>query len=205
MPYLLIDRYDRTIHNSEIARIHQEDFCQALGIAPQKKYQNEGGPSLAQCFELLSKYSTQPAKDRLRMADAVIFNYLIGNTDAHGKNFSFLHEGDGLILAPFYDLLSTVIYPNLSQKMAMKIGGKYKYEEVHLKEWEKMATETGLGQPYIRARLIHIATQLPKQAKELIEELKVQSLYSSVNEIIYKLISKNADKILRIIPTNPIV
>ncbi len=198
VPYLMIERYDRTALEGKIIRIHQEDFCQALGVSPERKYQSEGGPSLAQCFDLLKSYSIQPAKDRLRMTDIVIFNYLIGNTDAHGKNFSFLHAENGLILAPFYDLLSTHIYPALSTKVAMKIGGAYLHDRIIYRDWIKMAEETGIGMPYLRTRLIKLASSLPRLSHKLIDMLTAQKLYSSVYERIHALINQNADKILRI-------
>lgn len=112
MPYLLIERYDRTyaarrptqeswslpedsarrFFGEYIARLHQEDFCQALGILPENKYQADGGPSLQQCFDLVRRHSHVPAKDLQTLLDAVLFNLLIGNNDAHGKNFSLIYE-----------------------------------------------------------------------------------------------------------------
>ena len=122
--YALIERYDRrtvqTPAGTNLERLHQEDFCQALGIASENKYQVEGGPSLKQCFDLLREVSSAPVIDLQRLLDAVIFNYLIGNHDAHGKNFSLLYEEPGEArLAPLYDLVCTVYYPELSRKMAM--------------------------------------------------------------------------------------
>jgi len=98
--YFLVERYDR-VHrkNAEGAttldRLHQEDCCQAQGIVPETKYQKEGGPSLKQCFALLRDVSSAPVIDLSRLLDAVIFNYLVGNNDAHGKNFSLLYHGVG--------------------------------------------------------------------------------------------------------------
>jgi serine/threonine-protein kinase HipA len=129
--YLLVERYDRTVSSDDpgarriLKREHQEDFCQALGIVPENKYQAEGGPSLKQCFALVRDASSAPVIDLQALLDAVIFNFLIGNHDAHGKNFSFLYSGGQTRLAPLYDLLSTSYYPELSPKMAMKIGGDY--------------------------------------------------------------------------------
>lgn len=180
VPYLLIKRYDRVIKGDSVTRIHQEDFCQALGIPPEKKYQNEQGPSFKQCFNLLNAFSAKPAIDRLRMTDIAIFNYMIGNTDAHGKNFSFLHTQEGLKLAPFYDLLSTRIYPDLAQKMAMKIGSTYECERVTMSSWDKMAKETGMNPTYVRQRLAHFSKTLPKMAAELSEHLASKKLHSNV-------------------------
>jgi len=100
MDYLRVERYDRVyrkdlIHGPVLERLHQEDFCQAFGIVSEMKYQNEGGPSLKQCFALLRKVSSAPVIDLARLLDAVIFNYIVGNNDAHGKNFSLLYRGLG--------------------------------------------------------------------------------------------------------------
>jgi serine/threonine-protein kinase HipA len=108
--YLLIERYDRRVTDNHVRRIHQEDFCQALGILTPKKYQNEGGPGFKECFDLL-KNTAQPAIDRNLLASALVFNYLICNMDAHGKNFSLLHHTQANIrLAPFYDMICTRVY-----------------------------------------------------------------------------------------------
>jgi hypothetical protein len=74
----------------------------------------------------------------------VIFNALIGNHDAHAKNFSLLYSGKTPVLAPFYDTLSTAVYPTLTPKMAMKIGSKYKFSEVQARHWEQFAEGVGL-------------------------------------------------------------
>lgn len=103
----VVRRYDRVTGTDETKRLHQEDFCQALGIPPEFKYETEGGPSLAACFNLLRNASTSSGKDVLSLLNWVIFNYLIGNFDAHGENLSLLLLPEGPMLAPFYDLLST--------------------------------------------------------------------------------------------------
>ena len=137
---LLVTRYDRRIENGHLHRLHQEDFCQALGIPSRLKYQSEGGPHLTHCFNLVRTASSRPAKDLITLFEAVVFNYLIGNNDAHAKNFSLLHVAIGetvqIELAPLYDLVCTASYPGLSPKMAMKIGSKYLPAELHLRHWE---------------------------------------------------------------------
>lgn len=84
--FFLIERYDRKINNGYISRIHQEDFCQAYNIMSSNKYQSEGGVSLKMCYDLVRKTS-QPANNLKQLTELVIFNYLIGNKDAHGKNY----------------------------------------------------------------------------------------------------------------------
>jgi serine/threonine-protein kinase HipA len=144
--YLEGDRYDRRLHpDGGVDRLHQEDFCQALGIAPEFKYQVEGGPGFKRCFELVRAVSSAPALDLLLLFDAAVFNFLIGNGDAHGKNFSLLYGGSGVRLAPLYDLVCTQAYPELSRAMAMKIGGEREPERIRASNWSKFAEEAGLG------------------------------------------------------------
>lgn len=173
--YLLVERYDRTrLKDSpdrpeRLEREHQEDFCQAFGIVPENKYQNEGGPSLKQCFALLRELSSAPVIDLQRFLDAVIFNFLIGNHDAHGKNFSLLY-GRETQLAPIYDVLSTAYYPELSKKMAMKIGGEYVSDKVLPKDFEQLAEEAGLAKPMVKQRVRELAETVLSKAPEMVAE-----------------------------------
>ncbi|MCK5556449.1 MAG: type II toxin-antitoxin system HipA family toxin, partial [Alphaproteobacteria bacterium] len=138
--YLLVERYDRTYDKTgSVQRIHQEDFCQALGIASDMKYQSEGGVTLQQSFSLLRDVSSMPVIDLQRLLDAVIFNVLVGNNDAHGKNFSLLYQKAAMRIAPLYDVLCTAYYPELSAKMAMKLGGEYEAEKLFSRHFEKLA------------------------------------------------------------------
>lgn len=164
--YLLVERYDRTHgHGPEgttLDRLHQEDFCQALGIVSENKYQKEGGPSLKQCFALLRTVSSAPVIDLARLLDAVIFNFLVGNNDAHGKNFSLLYRGADSAsldtrLAPLYDLVSTRYYPELTRDLAMKIGGEYSSDRVSKANFEQLAEDAGLAKPLVRRRVPELA------------------------------------------------
>jgi len=123
---LLVARYDRVVSaDGKPMRLHQEDFCQALGVVPEMKYQNEGGPDFRACFDLLRKATRPSATELLRLLDAAVFNALVGNHDAHAKNFSLLYKaGTAPKLAPLYDMLSTAVYDHLTPKMAMKLGSK---------------------------------------------------------------------------------
>jgi serine/threonine-protein kinase HipA len=168
--YLLVERYDR--HHRPVPdgapvveRLHQEDFCQALGIVSEQKYQKEGGPSLKQCFALLREVSSAPVIDLARLLDDVVFNYIVGNNDAHGKNFSLLYRSAGtgeleIRLAPLYDVLSTVCYPELSRDMAMRIGEQYSSENVSLRDFERLADDAKLGKPLVRDRLTEMAERV---------------------------------------------
>ncbi|MCL2411706.1 MAG: type II toxin-antitoxin system HipA family toxin [Treponema sp.] len=145
--YLEIQRFDRYIENGIVRRIHQEDFCQALGIVSDKKYQVGGGASLKDCCMVINKFSTNQLTDITRFMEWIIFNYLIGNTDAHAKNLSLLHTSAGIKLAPFYDLLSTEIYPEkiIDYNMAMLINGKGKYDSLKPKDFTALFEQLRLN------------------------------------------------------------
>ena len=165
---LLVARYDRRAAvDGQPVRIHQEDFCQALGVVPEMKYQNEGGPDLQACFDLLRKATRPSAPVVLRLLDAVIFNALLGNHDAHAKNFSLLYEEARPTLAPLYDLLCTAVYDHLSPKMAMKLGSKYKFTEVQARHWRQFAEAAGLSKAQTLKRALRMAQDLPVVARQL--------------------------------------
>ncbi len=167
-PFLLVERYDRVANaQGQRQRLHQEDFCQALGVVPEMKYQNEGGPDLGQCFDLVRRVTRPSAPQILRLLDYVIFNALIGNHDAHAKNFSLLYAGAPPVLAPLYDVLSTAVYPSLTPKMAMKIGSKYKFSEVQARHWDQFAAAAGLGKAQARKRILAWAKSMPPVAGKL--------------------------------------
>ena len=185
---LLVGRYDRRLAKNTLwERLHQEDFCQALGIVPELKYQNEGGPDLKRCFELLRRATKPSAPQVLRLLDAVIFNALIGNHDAHAKNFSLLYAGETHniampTLAPLYDLLCTAVYPTLTTKMAMKVGSTYRFSEVRKRHWERFALDAGLSGAQTKKRMMRIAQELP----QAVGKLQSEPAFSG-NELINKI------------------
>jgi serine/threonine-protein kinase HipA len=162
--YLLVERYDRFLDDGQLRRLHQEDFCQALGVPPELKYQNEGGPTISDGFALVRRVTSPSAPNVLRLLDYIIFNCLVGNNDAHAKNFSLLYGQNGAQLAPLYDVLSTAVYSDLSDKMAMKIGSKYRFDELHARHWVQMAEAAQLGAPQLKRRVLEIAGKLPRLA-----------------------------------------
>jgi serine/threonine-protein kinase HipA len=167
-PYLLVERYDRVREaDNHPQRLHQEDFCQALGVAPEYKYQNEGGPSVIDCFALVRKATRPAALYVPQLLDAVLFNTLVGNNDAHAKNYSLVYGAGGTTLAPLYDVLCTEVYPELTSKMAMKIGGHYKFSNIFPRHWERFAQGANLSPPQVRRRLLQLAQRIPHAAQKL--------------------------------------
>ena len=166
--FLLVERYDREHAEDAVRRLHQEDFCQALGIPARRKYQNEGGPGLEDCFSLLREVVAVPAREALKLLDAVVLSFLIGNNDAHGKNYSLLYLPDSpkAALAPTYDLLSTAVYPGLSRKMAMSIGGEYRPDYVQPRHLNQFLEQAGLGPAAARRRIRVLADAAPSAAHQ---------------------------------------
>lgn len=194
-PYLCVKRYDRIRQNDQVLRSHQEDFCQALSVPPEHKYENEGGPTIEQSVGVLQTYSIRPAQDRMVFMRLAIFNFLIGNADAHGKNFSLLYEGGKPLLAPAYDLFSTAIYPNLASKMAMKIGGKYNPDHVYLRHWMKLVPDTVLAQKVLKKEIEVLCSNVLEKALEVKSELERNDVKSEIYDQIIAVIKKRYDQI----------
>jgi serine/threonine-protein kinase HipA len=146
-PCLYVRRFDRTERAlGLVTRVHQEDMCQALGLLPAAKYEENGGPSVVGIVELLRNlrgpFAARSINDFIH---AVLVNFLLGNSDAHGKNFALLYEEGGIRLAPLYDIVSTAVYEDVTDRMAMSIGGVFEPAEVDMAAWTRLAKECGLG------------------------------------------------------------
>ncbi|GHC46128.1 HipA domain-containing protein [Roseibacillus persicicus] len=146
---ICVERYDRQrLRDGTVTRIHQEDFCQALAIDPENKYQNQGGPTPNQVISLLSTYSSSAETDINHFLQALALNWAIAGTDAHAKNYSILHAPGGFLrLAPLYDLASYLPYrdpKSRKTKMAMKYGHTYHLHKIDRRQWETLAAESKL-------------------------------------------------------------
>lgn len=191
--FLLVTRYDRGPDSSGyVQRIHQEDFCQALGISTEHKYASEGGPTFKTSFELLRRSATRPAIEVLKMLDAAIFNLIVGNADAHGKNYSLLYRQDDTILAPLYDLLCTTAYPELSPSLAMKIGKCAMIEDIDASTWDKFSNDAGLAAPFVRRRVKDLAAQVRDVVNEIPRALAAPGLSQPDLDRFAKIISSRA-------------
>lgn len=150
MEVLVVTRYDREGAGFHPRRLPQEDFCQLSGIPSELKYESDGGPTLADCAALIHAHSMQKGRDLLTLAQWVAFNLCIGNNDAHAKNISMLRRGAKLVLAPFYDMLSTTYYGSrLQKKPAMRIGGQPWSHHVSRRRWERFAADITLPPPAV--------------------------------------------------------
>ena len=198
--YLEIERYDRQIKDENIFRIHQEDFCQVMGVLARRKYQQDGGPKIRDCYNAIIEYSTRAAADATKFMEQIVFNYLIGNTDAHAKNFSILYKNDDILLSPAYDLLSTEIYPekDISREIAMTINGKGKYDAIGKKDFLALYEQLGLNSintlRLIKNRFANIVKIAESIRNELNNNLIAKSeIYDSIIDIINNRVKKLFD------------
>jgi serine/threonine-protein kinase HipA len=200
---IVVDRYDRRIDDGELVRIHQEDTCQALGLPPDKKYQNEGGPSardLATLFRTVMP--PRAAEDAVwRFLDALIWNWLIAGTDAHAKNYSLLLSGGDVRLAPLYDIASALPYDKHERelKFAMKIGGDYRVYP-HRNTWDKAAADFGLNVDAVVERVVRLAHVAPDAFADAANEPDVVALDRPLPQRLVDLVADRAKRCLAILP-----
>lgn len=176
---VVVTRYDRIPTDDTIRRVHQEDLCQALGTAPARKYQNEGGPSPVQIVGLL-RTALRPtaAEDAVRrFVDALAWNWLIAGTDAHAKNYSLLLAGSEARLAPLYDVASALPYGIHERRLrfAMKLGGDYRVH-LHRNPWPKVARELDLDVAQLVDRVHELAAAAPDALADAISAPEVSAL-----------------------------
>ncbi len=170
LPYLVVERYDRDQMAHPIRRLHQEDFCQALGVPSAFKYQTEGGPGVSDAITLLRDATATPAIELPRFWDALAFNWLIGNCDAHGKNYSLLYEAGSPTPAPLYDLVSTVVYPDLVTRLAMSIDGATQIADVDDRAWSELAAQVGVRPDFAIETIRRIAGRAAAAAPRVAAE-----------------------------------
>jgi serine/threonine-protein kinase HipA len=178
LAYLVVQRYDRDLMADPVRRLHQEDFCQALGYPSSRKYQSDGGPGVREAITLLREATAVPVTELPRFWEALVFNWLIGNCDAHAKNYSLLYDGGSPTLAPLYDLVSTAVYPTLTTRMAMSIDGARDLREVSGKAWAELAGQLGFrsdfGTETARRVAARAAVAAPRVAEEQDNEIASQ-------------------------------
>jgi serine/threonine-protein kinase HipA len=179
---IIVSRFDRTVGaDGNVKRIHQEDICQALGVNAQAnqgraKYEHHGGPGLAQVAALLDRHAADPQRELVRLVQAVAFNVVIGNGDAHGKNISVLHTAPGVIeLAPLYDTVPTMLWHKLPDRAAMHVNGVRVLSRVTIDDliaeagrWPLAATITRRAVDDLIDRMRHALGSLPAPLAEQI-------------------------------------
>jgi serine/threonine-protein kinase HipA len=179
-----------------VLRLHQEDLCQALAFLPSSKYQSEGGPTPRRIVELLRIHSSSQHDDVATFVEALAFNWLIGGTDAHAKNYSLLHGAGGRIrLAPLYDLVSALPYFEPRKiKLAMKIGGTYRMHDIGAGQWQMLAHELELDEAQTLSRVSRLAERMPDAVAAVRAQARRDGLEHSVVGRLCELLEKNAER-----------
>ena len=171
--FLLTKRYDRAGGAGRWRRLHQEDFCQALGKPPSAKYEvnqtGVPGPTLREMFDLARRLMAPT--DILRLLDMVIFNVITCNTDAHAKNYSIMITGVGASVAPIYDVMCGQAWRHVTKHLAMKIAEKTRGEHLAAKDWDRFARECGLGAKQVLARVRALAESAKAEASATVAEI----------------------------------
>ena len=187
----LITRYDRIHDQRGVRRLHQEDFCQALGLSAACKYEQEGGPGFGHCADILRAHSSFPLIDLQQFIQWALFNLLIGNADAHGKNLSLLHGSSGALrLAPFYDLVCTRNYARLSRDLAMRFGGTADRGKVTLRQLEAFAAAVKVNAATVFVTAERLCDQLTAVISDSVREFRERFGGSPVLERIPPIIRK---------------
>ncbi|MDA9409756.1 HipA domain-containing protein [Bradyrhizobium sp. CCBAU 45384] len=197
--FLLVERYDRSRHeDGTILRLHQEDFCQALSVPPELKYEEEGGPGTERSLDLINRATARPAADRLQFIRMLIFHYLVGNADAHGKNYALLYRGEVPDLAPLYDVVCTAAYPRLAKKLAMAIGGRSMPDTIQLQHWLTLVPATRGAQRLLIKDIKETADSIRSAADGLLLELEEAGITHAILKTIRTVIGTRASHLLQI-------
>ena len=182
--YYVTKRFDRAAAESgRVERLHQEDFCQMLSVDPESKYESDGGPRFADLVRALrSLHAT--LGETLALVDALCFNFLVGNADAHAKNYSVVYRGRRPELSPLYDAVSTAVYRELSRDLAMGIGGRMRLEAIGRSDFAQLAVDCGMSPKLVLARLDALAARLPAAAERLAKDLSAECPSPVYGEIV---------------------
>lgn len=198
---IIVERYDRHVTERGVLRLHQEDMCQAFGMFPTAKYQNEGGPAPSDIANLLRNHSSRPDEDVETFVHALIFNWLIAGTDAHAKNYSLLHApGSRVRLAPLYDIASALPYEQLVErklKLAMKVGGAYRLSSIGVRQWQRAEQELGFQSGRLVRRAQDLARGLIELVPVMAEQMRDERLHHPIIGRLQTALTQRAERCLR--------
>lgn len=159
---IMVERFDRETFGARVARVHQEDFCQALRRLPENKYEQRGGPTLTDMSKLVESQSADRRSDARALADFVAINVVAGAPDGHSKNISLLRGRENWV-APLYDLATGLVYDKstVDRSVAVSVGGERYLSRIHAKQWRKAAEILKLDGDDLLGRVRHMAQQFP--------------------------------------------
>lgn len=206
-PAIVVERYDRIRdEDGNLIRIHQEDACQALAVPPWTKYENEGGPGAPDVVSLLLRESDDPDHDIGAFIDALVLNWAIGGSDAHGKNYSLILNPGSVRLAPLYDLLSVLPYdaeiPYRRAKLAMRVDREYLIWKIRRRHWEGLAIRCGLDPDPVVERTIELLATVPEAAHSTANRLRAEGLAEETVLHLEGKVSSHSQECLRLFQTN---
>ena len=203
---IVVDRYDRRRVDARVARIHQEDLCQALRISPRNKYQTDGGPGPG-AVAMLLRDTVRPVGAATAavkaFTDALAWNWIIGGTDAHAKNYSILLSGDQVRFAPLYDVASVLPYDGVYEpklKMAMKLGGEYRLKGHSQRTWPKVAGDVGLDADRTVARVAALAAAAPDAFRDAAANPEVRRLRRPLSRRLVDAVADRAARCAALLP-----
>lgn len=195
--HLLVARYDRVVTPTGVTRLHQEDLCQAFGLLPGRKYEAEGGPTFDRCFHMIADASSEPALDTRAAIRWLAFNAIVGNADGHAKNLSLLRTSEGsLRLAPFYDLLSTAIYPRIARRLAMTVGENTDAGNIRGRDWRRLAATVQVNPSFVVDTVRDLAESMPARAQAVAADLRERYGRFPVAELILRHLRKTVRRVL---------
>ena len=168
--YYVTRRFDREVVDGRLRRLHQEDFCQMMSVDPEMKYESDGGPRFADLSMTLRRLHAALG-ETLALMDMFAFNFLIGNADAHAKNYSVVYRGRRPLLAPLYDAVSTAVYPELSRDYAMGIGGETLMGRIGRDHFARQSEDCGMSPQLLLGRLDAMIGRILPAARELAADL----------------------------------
>lgn len=198
---VVVTRYDRRRVGDRLVRIHQEDVCQALSVMPDDKYQSEGGPGPADVARLLrTAMPVAVAEDSVRrFADALAWNWIIGGTDAHAKNYSLLLAGRNIRLAPLYDITSALPYENERHlTLAMKVGDGNQLVD-YRNPWAKAATRLGLDPDWLTARVADLCDRASAAFADAAADPEIVALGRRTASRLADLVAKRAARCAKVL------
>ncbi len=195
-PVLVVERFDRHLTDHHVERIHVVDACQCLNLAVSHKYERNfgsgrdvahirDGVSIERLFSI-AENALSSAAMRLSLLRWVLLQFLIGNSDAHGKNLSFFVEPGGLRIAPTYDLVSVCVYPKIDHELAMAIGDEFEIERIRTYDWAELTAACGLERRLVAREMLRMTKALRKVIPSLVQS-------DSYNESERELINKIAE------------
>lgn len=197
---IVVERFDRSNRDGALVRVHQEDLCQALSVAPARKYQSDGGPTPSQIAELIRSTIPGPEAetDVWRFADALAFNWLIAGTDAHAKNYGLLLAGNQIRLAPLYDIASILPYDDshgYRVKLAMKVGDDYKLRRTDRRSaWDHAADELKLDRHRLITRVLDLAERIPAAFARAADNGDIDRLSTDLPDRLVTLVSQRSER-----------